>query len=237
MKKSVNATALDSTNPEAEQLADSLLQAINQVAWKSSTPLPTPKPIPKPVKKATRRTRKPGTTIRPLLPVDQEIARQRKLAENSRRKIVDELEEQTVSRLQRYSNELPPELRKHVDAVREFFLTEINPVLLASSLGAAQARDVVQRLLETNVDLEPYNYFDSLMRKAVKVKLRKFVSKFTKVTQQDLQALIEQQKEVLLVNGQPTARNRESISQPLPVGRDSGRVVTRRPPRTTRGVK
>lgn len=209
--KSVSASALDGTNPEAEQLADSLLQSLGQVAWAGTQ-------VKKPTRKkpvATKRVRR-DSKGRPMLPVAEEIRKQKELASKSRRKVVDELEEDTATRVKTYNDELSQELRKNMVQVREFFLQELNPLILASSLGSAQARDVVQRLLNVNVDLEPYAHFDSLMRKAIKIKMRQFVSKFTKVTQADLQALIEQQREVMLVNGQPTVRNGKPVSRHIP---------------------
>lgn len=214
---------LDPANPEVEQAADALLQSLTRVAWpvpEEKTPVKRASKRPANKRPAKRASKRPATTLdgsrrAKLDPdVNREIEKQRRLAEQARRKVIDEIEEHTVSRVAAYEEELPPALRKNTDAVREFFLKEINPLILASSLGAAQARDVVQRLLQTNVDLDPYMYFDNLIRKAVKIKLQQFVSKYAKITRKDLSALVESQKEVVLLDGN-RERTDGSVSRPV----------------------
>src|SRR6185503_8756097 len=98
-----------------------------------------------------------------------EIEQRKRQVEGSRRKAT--IEDTTGKRASLYKVELEPVVQENVDRVREFFLNEINPLLLAASLGAAQALDVTQTTLEASVDTGPYSYFESVLRKAAQVKL------------------------------------------------------------------
>lgn len=188
---------LDPVDPNVEQATDAFLQSLSQVAW----------PVKKPKAKRPRPT---GNTS-----IERDIRKQQRKAKGARRKVIDELELDTEKRTGQYEGELSPALWDNVSKVREFFLSEINPLVFASSLGSAQARDVVQRVLQTNVDQEPYHYFDNLMRKAIRLKLQQFVAQYANVDSKDLANLVEK---VVLLNEQPRER------------------ITKRVPRSIRGT-
>lgn len=108
--------------------------------------------------------------------IQLEIDMRKKQVEGSRRRTT--IQDETGKRASSYKVELEPVVQKNVDKVREFFLKEINPLLLAAQLGSAQAIDVTQTTLEAQVDHGPHSYFESILRKAAQAKLDKFVAEY-----------------------------------------------------------
>lgn len=145
----------------------------------------------------------------------EEVTRLKAATANSRRKASQTLEDVIQRRVDVYKDEFPSHVTKNIDKVREFFLTEINPLLLASSTGAAQAQDVVQKMLGITVDGAPYVHFDKLVRRAVLARMTKFISSYFKV---DAKALsiepVAQPKEVVFLNGQGQAISRNQSPVP-----------------------
>ncbi len=144
----------------------------------------------------------------------EEVTRLKAATANSRRKASQTIEDVIQRRVDAYRDEFPDHVTQNIDKVREFFLNEINPLLLASSTGAAQAQDVIQKMLGITVDGAPYVHFDKLVRRAVQARMTKFISSFFKV---DPKALIietpTQPKEVVFLNGQGQAipRNQSPV--------------------------
>lgn len=124
--------------------------------------------------------------------VQLEIEQRKKQVEGSRRKV--SIEDTTGKRATLYKVELEPVVQTNVDRVREFFLNEINPLLLAASLGAAQALEVTQTTLEASVDPGPYSYFEGMLRKAAQAKLDKFVAEYIGIHMDELYGKVDKQQ-------------------------------------------
>lgn len=148
----------------------------------------------------------------------EEVERLQAATANSRRKATETIDDIMRKRVDAYREEFPDSVSKNIDKVREFFLKEINPLIMASSTGAAQAQDIIQRLLGFTVDGAPYNHFDKLVRRAVQLRMTKFISSYFKVDQEKLLAQLteSQPKDVLLLHGQGQEANRKRGSKPVP---------------------
>jgi hypothetical protein len=107
------------------------------------------------------------------------------------------VDEEIENRLKAYKSELSPKLAQNLDAVREFFLTVIGPRTLAGSAGADQAKEIVQRLLNTEVDSTQFDKFDRMSHMAVSLAMADFIAKYYKLpksaTQQILASIMPRQ--------------------------------------------
>lgn len=148
-----------------------------------------------------------------------EIARRKKQVEGSRRKAT--IEDTTGKRASAYKIELEPVVQSNVDSVREFFLNEINPLLLAASLGAAQALEVTQTTLEASVDPGPYSYFEGMLRKAAQAKLDKFVAEYIGIHMDELYGKVDKPQSV----NSPRSNERNQPERRERSGRTLSRTV------------
>lgn len=168
-----------------------------------SVPAPKPTPVERKFKSRFFFTLPESTA--------EEVERLKRAAATSRRRTTESLEEVIQRRVDSYKDEFTPSVAKGSDRVREFFLKEINPLIMASGVGSAQAKDVLQKMLGIEIDGQPYAHFDRLVRKAVQLRLAKFISEYFKVDLSELmQATDQHPKEVLFVNGQETNQRGQS---------------------------
>jgi hypothetical protein len=98
-------------------------------------------------------------------------SRKRKLAP----KAVEHIDAEITDRLKTYEKELSPVLKARIAQVREFFLTEIAPLTLATAGGAIQSRAVAERMLDTEVDSAIFARFENMVNRAATIKLGIFV--------------------------------------------------------------
>lgn len=204
---------LASTNAYNKKLSESMVTALN----KAATPLPTNKHKSVNTVQETPTRKYKSRFFYTLQRVESEVAanieRQKELTAASRR-IVQEVEEHTGSRVASYTPELQDMLHANVEEVREFFLRQINPLILASSLGAAQAKDVLEKMLNANIDPEPYQHFERMIRKAALAKLSRFVCEYLDLPLEDLRLLLEKPTttEIILPDVIPRERNTKPVS-------------------------
>lgn len=90
-------------------------------------------------------------------------------------KAVEHIDAEITDRLKTYEKELSPVLKDKINQVREFFLTEIAPLTLATSGGAIQSRAVAERMLDTEVDSAIFARFENMANRAATIKLGLFV--------------------------------------------------------------
>lgn len=88
------------------------------------------------------------------------------------------IDEEVEKRLKVYKDEMPQVLTQNIDQVREFFLTVVGPRSLAGGAGAGQAKEVVQRMLNTEIDGSQFDKFDRMSRAAVNIVMAKFVAQY-----------------------------------------------------------
>jgi hypothetical protein len=102
------------------------------------------------------------------------------------------VDQEIITRAAKYQRSLPKQLESQIKLVREFFLQEIAPLLVAGSTGVLQAKEVMAKALGSEVDDTSEFFFNQLMTKAVNLKLSKFVSSFFHLDERDTQYLLNQ---------------------------------------------
>lgn len=113
-------------------------------------------------------------------------------------------------RLKEYRLEIPAELADNIDSVREFFLREIAPVTLATGAGATQAREVVKRLVGSDVDGTQFEKFERMMSHAVDIKMARYVARMlglTKVEAVEILQLMKPRQPQIVPIGIPQNEN------------------------------
>ncbi len=113
-----------------------------------------------------------------------------KLKADMKPKTVTHIDRAVVERLAKYKAQAPKELKSHINEVREFFLTEIAPLTLAASGGALQAVEVVQRLLDTEVDMNIVSRLENMVNRAATLKMALFVLNYFKLPREHLESLL-----------------------------------------------
>jgi hypothetical protein len=103
------------------------------------------------------------------------------------------------SRLRVYKRQIPNELSNNIDAVREFFLTEIAPFTMSVSAGSSQALEVVRRLLGSDIDGTQFEKFEKMTALAVNIKMARFVSRALGMTKKEADEIL-----ALMTPRQPT---------------------------------
>lgn len=106
------------------------------------------------------------------------------------KKALTNIDQEVESRLVGYRKELSPELKTNIEKVREFFLTEVAPLTLASSAGSIQSQQVVQRLLDSDVDSQIFARFDNMVNRAATLKMANFVASYFGLEPSNVQSLI-----------------------------------------------
>ena len=101
-------------------------------------------------------------------------------------KPVVHVDDEVVKRVASYTKEVAPELKLNLEAVREFFLTEVAPLTLAASGGAIQATDVIQRMVDSEVDPAMRGRFEQMVNRAAVLRMGLFVTKYFKLPQEHL---------------------------------------------------
>lgn len=88
------------------------------------------------------------------------------------------VDDEISARLATYTAEAPAALVDNIDKVREFFLKQIGPRTLAGGAGVSQARDIVQRMLGTEIDGTQFVKFERMSHTAVSILMAKFIAKY-----------------------------------------------------------
>ena len=90
-----------------------------------------------------------------------------------------------------YKKELPRSMEARIDRVREYLLSEINPLVLSLLAGSEQAFDVLGRATESDVEKEMHRQLQTMLERGVKLKLSRFVAKYLGLTAKDAATLLE----------------------------------------------
>ena len=135
-------------------------------------------------------------------------------------KAIEHIDAEVEERLKTYEIELTPTLKSKIEEVREFFLTEIAPLTLASSGGTIQSKEVIQRMLDTEVDTAIIGRFDNMVNRAATLKLALFVLKYFGLPETHLNALFahppakgESQQLMELIKQLPTKADMQNLPQ------------------------
>jgi hypothetical protein len=112
------------------------------------------------------------------------------LKEAMKPKELEHIDSEIVKRLSEYKSESPALLQKHIESIREFFLSEVAPKTLAASGGTLQATEVIQRLLNTEVDGSTAARFQQMVNRATTLKMALFVCQYFDLPQSYLDSII-----------------------------------------------
>jgi len=153
-----------STHAEQEA-ADELLAALSDIAYAS--------PEVELIKKSGKHKSKFFFQLDPSF---SQATRLR--AKTFKKKKIAHIDDHIIKRLKAYRKEVPDLLEPNITKVREFFLKEIAPRTLAGGPGMLQARDVVQRLLNTEIDGTQFDKFERMSHAAVSMVMAKFVAHY-----------------------------------------------------------
>jgi hypothetical protein len=113
-------------------------------------------------------------------------------------KALEHIDSEVEARLGLYKEEVHPTLLANISKVREFFLTEIAPLTLASGVGALQGREVVQKLVDSPVDGALFSKFDQMVNRAATLKLSQFVATYFGLEDSDRLLGIEKEDNQIL---------------------------------------
>lgn len=119
--------------------------------------------------------------------VAKTVSRNKKLMS---KKTVEHVDQSVEDRLSTYKKEMPPKLKSNIDAVREFFLTEIAPLTMASSGGAIQSRAVASRLVDSEIDSAIFSRFENMVNRASTLKMAMFVLKYFGLPEDQLSSIL-----------------------------------------------
>lgn len=188
-----------------EDSKDDLLSALSNIAYAIPVDvIPKPEPVAEPVKKKRNKF-----FYKPTRSFFEDVEDHKSIT----RKTVSTLEyvnKESEERAAAYREELPPALSKHIESVREFFLNEIDPLVLGVQGGTAQALDVVQKTLESAVDPMPFAQFERMVAHARLYKMASFIVKYMKLPKtmvDDLMYAVQPKKEVMIIG--PNADERQ----------------------------
>jgi hypothetical protein len=120
------------------------------------------------------------------------------------------LDKEVEARKVTYASELPDSLQSNIESVREFFLNEIGPLTLAAQAGTAQAREVVQRTLNTEIDGLAFAQFERMVGKGATLKMARFIAGYLGLPRNAVESILN--------SIQPTPP-KEAMFFPLPDSR------------------
>lgn len=163
---------------EEEDAADNLLVSLSNIAYSAE-------PVSKAKKRKSHRSR---FFFRISDSIATEVKKKRKVFKPKEMVHVDAEVEQ---RLKVYKQEIPAELSQNIDEVREFFLREIAPITMATGAGSSQAKEVVKRLLGSDVDNTQFEKFERMTQLAVNIKMARFVSRRFGMTKKEARDILE----------------------------------------------
>lgn len=203
-----------------EDEADDLFSALTSLAYVTPEPKDDEKRTPTKKKKKKRvveqRKHRSRFFFTPTESIVTEVEeRKQSLVKTPVEAINQEVEDRVTS----YTQELPAQLRTNIEAVREFFVKEIDPKVLGVQGGTGQAMDVVQRTINSPVDLSQFAQFERMVRHARLHKMAAFVVDYMglpKSVAADLIASVEPKKEVMMIGPDHFNEDRRHTRQAAP---------------------
>jgi hypothetical protein len=205
------ANNLVPVSDEELEVADSMLASLTDIAY--STPSSNKPAAPSRPRRRSRFFFKLSKSF-----VDETEARKRTFVP----KQMVHVDAEVTKRLKEYKREIPPELAGNIDSVREFFLKEIAPITLATGAGATQAREVVKRLVGSDVDGTQFEKFERMMALAVDIKMSRFVARLLGLTKAEGAEIINAMKPrtpQIVPIGLPHHENQRPEKRSRPKGR------------------
>lgn len=107
-------------------------------------------------------------------------------------KEIEHVDVEITKRIATYKTQLAPALKTNIEVVREFFLRELTPLTVASEGGITQAKEVVQRILDTEVDSALIDRFRGMASRAAVLRLAIFMVEYFKLPKEYVNNLFSQ---------------------------------------------
>ncbi|MNL07127.1 hypothetical protein D3C87_1277900 [compost metagenome] len=129
-----------------------------------------------------------------------------RIAEISKKKEIPQSDREIIDRGKTYAKELPKSMLPMVDEVREFFLHELAPKMMAAGAGIVQAESVVELITGTEVNESTGHSFRQMLSIASNIRMSRMVAKYMGLDERDAQLLLEKispTKEVIFMNPDP----------------------------------
>lgn len=129
-----------------------------------------------------------------------------RIAEISKKKEIPQSDREIIERSKTYAKELPDAMLPMVDKVREFFLHELAPRMMAAGAGIVQAESVVEVITGTEVNESTGHAFRQMLSIASNIRMSRMVAEFMGLSERDAQTLLERispTKEVIFMNPDP----------------------------------
>lgn len=193
--------AIDPSDPSEEARQDAVLSSLTNAAYSGG--------IKRNVSKKSRRANNPFFYHR-TSSFSEEVVQQ-KMAIEPQKAAMEHIDAEVENRLKTYEKELSSALVKNIEAVREFFLTELDPLSLGIQGGTAQVHSVMTRIFPDGIDTEQFSQFVHMAKLARKIKMANFLAKYMGIGEDDANKLAESlaPKSQVLVVG-PNAEERIS---------------------------
>lgn len=193
---------IDIYDQESEESQDALLASLTNVAYAVGK-----KPKTEIRSKRSRRERNPFFYFRTKSFIE-DLERHKEVAE-PQKVAMEHIDSEVERRLTTYEKELSSSLEKNIEAVREFFLTEVDPLSLGIQGGTAQVQSLMARLFPDGIDTEQFHQFVHMAKQARKIKMANFIASYMGLDTGDAERIAESltpRKEVMVIGPSPDER-------------------------------
>lgn len=180
---------LSLSTKKQENAADDLLAALTVLAHPTQpSQQPTaPTSAPKKKKKKVTKSRRSRFFFTPTTSFDESLnATKKVVAPHALNMLTEEVEVRKNS----YSEELPTTLQANIERVREFFLNDLGPLTLAVQAGTSQAREVVQRTLNAEIDNTQFAQFERMVATGSQLLMARYIAKYLGLPRSTVEALV-----------------------------------------------
>ncbi len=184
---------LDVFDPEDEARQDAVLSGLTNMAYSGGK-----KPVTRPVR--NRRESNPFFYHR--TESFAEAVGIQKASMEPQKKAMQHIDQEVEDRLKTYEKELSISLEKNIEAVREFFLKDIDPLSLGIQGGTAQVHSLMTRIFPDGIDTEQFVQFVHMAKQARKIKMANFIASYMGLGVSEAERIADSltpRKEVLMI--------------------------------------
>lgn len=121
------------------------------------------------------------------------VAKKRKREFSNRTKVIPQNKD-SIAREESYAKDLPKIIEKDLEKVREYFLKDLAPKYFAAQAGIDQAKQVLSRVLDSEVDPTQFGQFDVLLKKSLSQSMARFIQTYVGLSEKDMDSILEKPK-------------------------------------------
>lgn len=93
-----------------------------------------------------------------------------------------------------YKEVLPKDMESRIEEVRDFFLSELSPLVLAANVGCEQAMSILDITTEGQVDKDPQRKFNEMLMKGLQLRMSRFIVEYLGLDKKDYLRLLRNKK-------------------------------------------